>query len=87
VSEPPTPASRARISIGLVLLALSLLPWAAAPLVPLLGMPHAATAGVIAALLVGAEIVGACSVLVLGRESIRALRAKLRIRRLRRGGS
>ncbi|MFQ5416833.1 MAG: transporter suffix domain-containing protein [Myxococcota bacterium] len=65
---------RRRLIAGWVLFGLSLLPWAVAPVVPFLGMPATRTMAAIGALVVGAEVVGALAVLVLGREAYAAFR-------------
>lgn len=63
-----TPLGRRRLIFGCVLLATSIVPWAVAPFMPLLGLPAGQLASVVAAMLIGAEIVGAVAVAVLGRE-------------------
>ena len=76
------PPGRGRLVLGCVLLVLSILPWAIAPFTALLGLSTGRLASVIAVLLIGAEIIGAAAIAVLGRE------AYVRItRRLRRPGN
>ena len=60
---------RKRLVLGCVLLVISIVPWVAAPFIPLLGLPTGQLAGVIAALLIGAEIIAVVAVAVLGREA------------------
>lgn len=73
-----TQPGRRRIAFGVVLLVLSLLPWIAAPFVPLLGLPAAELAGVVGALLVAAEVIGALAVLVLGREAYEHIKSRFK---------
>ena len=69
--------------LGGILLGLSLVPWIVAAVVAFLGLPAAQTAGAIAILLVGGEILGALAVLVLGREAVATLRRRWLRRSLR----
>jgi hypothetical protein len=48
---------------------LSILPWAIAPFTALLGLSTGRLTSVIAVLLIGAEIIGAAAIAVLGREA------------------
>ena len=73
--------SRRRIALGVVLLVLSVLPWIAAPFVPLLGLPAVELAGVVGTLLIGAEVIGALAVLVLGREAYEHIKSRFKSRR------
>jgi hypothetical protein len=72
---------RRRIALGVVLLVLSVLPWIAAPFVPLLGLPAGRLAGVVGMLLLSAEVIGALAVLVLGREAYEQIKSRLKSRR------
>lgn len=69
-------SGRGRVALGVVLLVLSVLPWIAAPFVPLLGLPAAELAGVVGALLLCAEVIGALAVLVLGREAYEHIKSR-----------
>lgn len=83
MAEPSgIPPGRGRIGLGCFLLGLSIVPWAVAPFTPLLGLPAAQLASVVAALLIGAEITGAVAIAVLGREAYARI-----TRRLRRSGN
>jgi hypothetical protein len=64
--------------LGCVLLVLSILPWAIAPFAALVGLPTGQLASVIAALLIGAEIIGAAAIAVLGREAYARITRHLR---------
>jgi hypothetical protein len=46
-----------------------MIPWVAIPFTPLLGLPESQLGAVIAALVIGAEIIGAIAVAVLGKEA------------------
>ena len=79
MSEPGSlRPGRRRIALGVVLLVLSVLPWIAAPFVPLLGLPAGQLAGVVGMLLLGAEVIGALAVLVLGREAYEHIKSRLK---------
>jgi hypothetical protein len=67
-----------RLVFGCVLLLLSVIPWAIVPFTPLLGLPNGQLASVVAALLIGAEIIGAVAIAVLGRESYLRITRRLR---------
>ncbi len=69
---------RGRLVLGCVLLGISVVPWAVAPFTPLLGLPGGQLASLIAGLLIGAEIVGAVAVAVLGREAYTRITRRLR---------
>ncbi len=69
---------RGRLVFGCVLLVISIVGWAVAPFTPLLGLPARQLASVIAALLIGAEIIGAVAVFVLGREAYARITRRLR---------
>jgi hypothetical protein len=71
---------RGRIVLGCALLVLSIVPWAIAPLTPLLGLPGGRLAGAIASLLVAGEILGALAIAVLGREAYDRIKHRLRRR-------
>ncbi len=70
--------ARSRLVFGCVLLVISIVPWAVAPFTPLLGLPAGQLASAIAALLIGAEIIGAVAVAVLGREANARITRRLR---------
>ncbi len=72
------PPGRGRLVLGCVLLVLSILPWAIAPFTALLGLSTGQFASVIAALLIGAEIIGAIAIAVLGREAYARITRRLR---------
>ena len=55
--------------LGYALLLISMIPWVVVPFTPLLGLPKSQLSAVIAALVVGAEIIGAIEVAVLGKEA------------------
>ena len=85
MAEPTeTSLARGRLVFGCVLLVISIVPWAVAPFVPLLGLPTGQLASVVAALLIGAEIVGVIAVAVLGREAYANITRRLRRSRNRR---
>jgi hypothetical protein len=69
--------SRGRLVFGCVLLVISIIPWVVAPLTPLLGLPAAQLARVVAALLIGAEIIGAVAIVVLGKEAYTRIKRRL----------
>ena len=69
---------RGRFVLGCVLLVISFVPWAVAAFIPLLGLPAGQLASVIAALLIGAEVIGAIAVAVLGREAYARITRRLR---------
>ena len=73
-----SPLGRGRLVFGCVLMVLSVVPWVAAPFMPLLGLPAAELASVVAAMLIGAEIVGAIAIAVLGREAYARITRRLR---------
>ena len=75
-----TPPGRGRLVLGCILLVLSIVPWAIAPFTALLGLPVGQLASVIAVLLIGAEIIGAAAIAVLGREAYVRIRRRLRRR-------
>ena len=70
--------ARGRLVFGCVLLVISFVPWAVAPFIPLLGLPTGQLVSVVAALLIGAEIIGAVAVAVLGREAYTHITRHLR---------
>ena len=74
-------SGRRRVALGVVLLVLSVLPWIAAPFVPLLGLPAGELAAVVGTLLLGAEVIGALAVLVLGREAYERIKSRFKSRR------
>ena len=80
VEATKIPPGRGRLVLGGILLVLSIVPWAIAPFTALLGLPVGQLASVIAALLIGAEIIGAAAVAVLGREAYVRIRRRLRRR-------
>jgi hypothetical protein len=69
---------KGRLVFGCVLLALSIVPWVVAPFTTLIGLPAGQLASVIAALLIGAEVIGAIAVAVLGREAYVRITGRLR---------
>jgi hypothetical protein len=71
---------RGRIVLGCALLVLSIVPWAIAPLTPLLGLPGGRLVGAIASLVVVGEILGALAIAVLGREAYDRITRRLRRR-------
>jgi hypothetical protein len=73
-----TPPGRSRLVFGCALLVFSIVPWAVAPFTPLLGLPAGQLASVIAALLVGAEIIGAAAMVVLGGEAYARITRRFR---------
>ena len=73
-----TPPGSRRLVFGCALLVFSIVPWAVAPFTPLLGLPAGQLASVITALVVGAEIIGAAAVAVLGREAYARITRRLR---------
>ena len=64
-----TSLGRDRLILGYVLLVISMIPWVVVPFTPLLGLPRSQLSAVIAALVIGAEIVGAIAIAVLGKEA------------------
>ena len=75
------PSSRMRWGIGFALLVLSFVPWLIAVVVPFLGWSAQRVVAAMGGLIVGAEIIGALAVVVLGREAYQSIRARLRLRR------
>ena len=75
---------RIRLAIGIALLVLSFVPWGIAAAVPFLGFSAERAAAAMSGLVIGAEIIGALAVVVLGREAYLAIRAKIRLRRFSR---
>jgi hypothetical protein len=73
-----TPPGRRRLVFGCALLLFSIVPWVVAPFTPLLGLPAGQLASVIAALVVGAEIIGAAAMLVLGGEAYARITRRFR---------
>ncbi len=73
-TSPP----RARHAFGWLLLVASLIPWVAAPFVPLLGLPTEKLGGVIASLLIGGEILGVMAISVLGKDAYSRLTRRFR---------
>jgi len=73
--------SRTRWRIGVALLVLSFVPWAIAAIVPFFGLSAERVVASVGGLIVGAEIIGALAVVVLGREAYQSIRARLRLRR------
>ncbi len=73
------PLARGRLVFGCVLLVISIVPWAVAPFTPQLRLPSGQLASVIAALLIGAEIIGAVAIAVLGREAYTRITRHLRL--------
>jgi hypothetical protein len=71
-----------RWSIGAALLVLSFVPWAIAAIVPFFGLSAERVVATMGGLIVGAEIIGALAVAVLGREAYQSIRARLRLRRI-----
>lgn len=74
-----TPPGRRRLVFGCALLVFSIVPWAVAPFTPLLGLPAGQLATVIAALVVGAEIIGAAAMVVLGGEAYARITRRFRL--------
>ena len=71
---------RRRIALGVVLLVLSILPWVAAPFVPLLGWPAGELAIAVGILLFSGEVLGALAFLVLGREAYERIKSRFKSR-------
>lgn len=71
--------------LGGALFGLSLVPWGVAPVVPFLGFEPARAAALVGGLLVGAEVIGALAVAVLGRKAYQELRGRWRRRRPEKG--
>ena len=76
--SPETSLTRGRLVFGCALLVISIVPWVLAPFTPLLGLPADQLVGVIAALLIGAEIVGVVAIAVLGREAYIRITQRMR---------
>jgi len=74
--------SRIRWTVGFALLVLSFVPWLIVVIVPFLGLSAERVVAAMGRLIVGAEIIGALAVLVLGREAYQSIRAKMRPRRI-----
>ncbi len=72
------PLAPRRLVFGCALLVISIVPWVVAAFIPLLGWPTGQVASVIAALLIGAEIVGALAIAVLGREAYTRITRRFR---------
>jgi len=68
--------NRPRLVLGSVLFALSLLPYAAVPVVPFLRLSTARAASSIGAIVVFAEAMGLLAVFVLGTEGIVAIKSR-----------
>lgn len=77
IDATETSPGRGRLVFGCVLLGISIIPWVVAPLTPLLGLPAAQFASVVAALLIGAEIIGAVAIVVLGKEAYTRIKRRL----------
>ena len=87
--DGPKKLKRLRLTVGVSLLVLSLVPWMVAAIVPFVGSSPGTVAASIGGLIVIAEVIGAVAVIVLGQEAYGTIRAKLRQRSLRkeRGGT